>query len=181
VEQLQLAEVAATDRTMLDEIGALRVRSWRAVRAFAGDVHTWLDSWDQHARHWAFLKAGRPVAAARLSVHQSLEHVPDAEVYAGVFREPLATPLGSFNRLVVDPGYRGLGLSRALDTVRMAAAQAMGCHGVIVATTPGSRRTRQLQALGFVVIGAGRPHDREVVLRHLETLVLFCHLSLPGQ
>ena len=98
-------EIDPHDRPLLEKIGRLRVLAWSTVipdaAAKVGDC--WLDEYELEARHWCIFHDGEPVAAARMSVHQRNEDVPDAEVYEGVFAEPLAAPIASINRLVTHP------------------------------------------------------------------------------
>ena len=42
--------------------------------------------------HGVIFNDAEPVVAARMSVHQRLDDVPDAEIYAGVFAVPLPAP-----------------------------------------------------------------------------------------
>lgn len=52
----------------------------------------WLDEFELSARHWVIFNDAEPVVAARMSVHQRLDDVPDAEIYEGVFAVPLPAP-----------------------------------------------------------------------------------------
>src|SRR5207245_876274 len=129
MDTLKPAEIDPHDRPLLEKIGRLRVRAWaKFVPAVAAKTDCWLDKFELAARHWVIYHDGEPVAAARMSVHQQLEGVPDAEVYKGVFAEKLPAPIASFNRLVVHPEFRGRGLPTALDLVRIQAASASGCR-----------------------------------------------------
>jgi GNAT superfamily N-acetyltransferase len=83
----------------------------------------------------------------------------------GDFRDPLPAPIGSLNRLAVDPLARGCGLSRQLDVARLEATRTIGCGCVVVATQSAERRMRQLQTLGFTVVGQGKH---------------FVEMSIPG-
>jgi GNAT superfamily N-acetyltransferase len=86
-------------------------------------------------------------------MHESIERLLDHDSYEGVFCDAPLTPIASFNRLVVAPRFRGLGLSRRLDIVRLKVAEEMGCRSAVVATPTGEKRIRQLESLGFVVVG----------------------------
>jgi GNAT superfamily N-acetyltransferase len=174
-----LREVPTTDWAMIERIGELRVRAWRTEVPQAADMKTWLDEFDRIARHWAVFNGDNPVAAARLSVHSSLDGVPDAEVFVEFFREPLPTPIASLNRLVVDPTVRGLGLSEKLDGVRMAAAEEMGCGCVIGSTSSGIRRLRQLEKAGFKNAGQGKPYLHPLLCLMPPPSIIICHLPRP--
>ena len=69
---------------MIQRIGELRVRAWQTEVPQAAAMTTWLDDFDWIARHWAFLLDGQPVAAARLSIHRSINDVPDGELYGSI-------------------------------------------------------------------------------------------------
>jgi GNAT superfamily N-acetyltransferase len=152
-------EVDPHDRKLLDQVGRLRVAAWAPFKN-RGDSRTgcWLDAFELSARHWVIFDNSTPVAAARLSVHQALDEVPDASIFTGVFAAPPPSPIGSFNRLVVHPAYRGMGLSRPFDRIRLEAAIAQACRSAIVETHSGPKRVAQLNALGFQVFGPSRPY-----------------------
>jgi GNAT superfamily N-acetyltransferase len=179
MSELRLCEVPVGHWSLIERIGELRVRAWRANTSFDPAMRTWLDAWDHSVRHWVVLRGDEPVGAARLSVHASLEEVPDPENYADVFGDPPPSPIASFNRLVVDPSARGLGLSKRLDEVRLSAAQAMGCRCAIGATPSGEARVRQLEALGFRVLGIGGPDKPGKPMSGVAPVVLLCSLPRP--
>jgi hypothetical protein len=52
----------------------------------------WLDEFELSARDGVIFNDAEPVVAARMSVHQRLDDVPDAEIYEGVFAAPLPAP-----------------------------------------------------------------------------------------
>ena len=156
MDELHLVEVGTSDRTMFARIGRLRVEAWRTLFPGTAVMTTWLDEYDGAAHHWAVLRGGEPVASARLSVHGRLEEAPEAETYLSVIKDPIPTPVGSFNRMVVNPTYRRRGLSKQLDAIRLQAAKEIGCRSVVGETPSGEHRVRQLASLGFQVVGAGR-------------------------
>jgi GNAT superfamily N-acetyltransferase len=166
-------EIAPRDRPLLDRIGRLRVRAWSTLIPEAAAMEIWLDGFEAAARHWVVYRGDELIAAARLSVHQGIEDVPDPECFVGVFREPIPTPIASFNRLVVDPSARELGISRRLDLVRLEAAEAMGCRCAIGSTPAGEKRIRQMVELGFVVVGLGNPDHHPPCCYGPRPVVLF--------
>jgi len=177
--ELELCEIAVTEREMIERIGELRVRAWRAETLQSPLITSWLEDFERIARHWAFLRDGQPVASARLSVHGCIEEIPDYEGYVGVFRTMPAAPIASFNRLVVDPCVRGLGLSNKLDLIRLEAAEAMGCKCAVLATPTGNRRVQQLVKVGFEVVGLGNLLLHSPVCSNvLPTLVIY-HFPRP--
>jgi GNAT superfamily N-acetyltransferase len=171
---MELREFASIDENLLGQIGRLRIEAWQTETANAADMETWVDEFDRAARHWVVFQNARPVAAARLSIHASLETVPDAESYAGVFAEPPPGPIASLNRLVVHPATRGCGLSKKLDLIRLEAAEKSGCRSAILSTASGPRRIAQLLGCGFVLIGYG-PRFRKPPLCHLPPPAVLLH------
>lgn len=150
-EELSLVE--AGEEALLHAIYRLRVRAWRARNASFPDIAAWSDPFDEIARHWAVLDtAGRPVAAARLTVHRTPRDAPDASIYGEAILA-MEGPVGSINRLVVAPEQSGRGLTTLLDEVRLAAAREAGCRFVIGATRAGDRRIEAAQRIGFEVVG----------------------------
>ncbi|VTR98538.1 GNAT family N-acetyltransferase [Tuwongella immobilis] len=175
-EQPELVEV--TDLSLLPAIGRLRVRAWQTELSQPPTMESWLDDWDATARHWAFLLAGQPVAAARMTIHDSLETLPDAPVYAGIFPEPPPGPIASLNRLVVDPAFRRGGMGTALDRIRIAAAEAAGCRS-IVGSSSADRRIAQLQSHGFIIVGRQNKNPQPIYRERGLQAVLW--LPLPRE
>ncbi|MBA3314624.1 MAG: GNAT family N-acetyltransferase [Planctomycetota bacterium] len=148
----RLVEIPASDIESLDRIGRLRSRAWRTETAFTGNADVWLDEHDSVAAHFAFVVEDDPVAAARLTVHQSVHDVPHAAIQDHAFRVEPPLPVGYLSRLAVDPEYRRQGLGTRLDEVRIERSIELGC-GSLVARPVDDRRVRQLEALGFVIVG----------------------------
>jgi SAM-dependent methyltransferase/GNAT superfamily N-acetyltransferase len=170
-------EIDAHDRTLLEKIGRLRVLAWSTVMPDAASkTDCWLDEFELVVRHWCIFHDGEPVAAARLSVHQRIEDVPDAEVYAGVFPEPPPPPIASLNRLVVHPEFRGKGFAEVLDEMRIQAAEGTGCCCRVVATPAGPKRLAQLSNAGFEPVGRPVPEPPQHFLSGLVTQLLICRL-----
>ena len=148
---LVLSEVS--DRHILDSVFALRVTAWRAKVEVPPEIIQWSDDFDATARHWAVLLEGKVVAAARLSVHAEITDVPDAEGYHGVV-DLLPPLIGSLNRCVVHPDFRGLGLSEVLDQARINAARKSVCRSLVVCADD-DLRAAKLAAEGFEFRGEG--------------------------
>ncbi|WP_337174204.1 GNAT family N-acetyltransferase [Paludisphaera sp.] len=153
--ELDLSEIRPADETMMNKIGMLRIRAWESFYPEIARLRIWLEDLDRSAMHWAILRDGEPVAAARMSIHETLDSVPDSESYRGAFREPLPSPIASFNRLVVEPSSRKQGLSRRLDLARMDAARRHGCRIAIGYSSVDSRISR-LEELGWFIVGPGK-------------------------
>lgn len=149
---LFLRETLASDTARLQQIGRLRSRAWQTEASFTGNSDVWLDEYDASAMHFAFFDGEEPVAAARLTVHESVREIPHAEIQDHAFPSEPPLPVAYLSRLVVEPGYRKQGLGTRLDEVRIAKAIELGC-GSIVARPVDDRRVRQLEALGFTIVG----------------------------
>ncbi len=151
------APIVVEDPTVLQQVGRLRILAWEAdgeLPSFAPKAKVWLDEHDSHAVNWVVLCEGLPVAAARLCVHKRVCDLPDLASLAG-YEDSFVTPIAAFTRLVVSPAFRGRGLSKELDGMRLAAAQESGCRSAVVVThIPG--RIRQLNACGFSNLGESR-------------------------
>ncbi|MBN9519331.1 GNAT family N-acetyltransferase [bacterium] len=151
---LEPVEIDPHNRRLLESLGRLRVLAWASeLPAIASRTECYLDDFELMSRHWCIFHEGEPVAAARLSIHQRIGDVPDAAVYRDVFVSPPPSPIGSINRLVTHPRFRGRGLSRKLDEVRIRAATDAGCRCVIGATPSGESRVRAMTELGFRPVG----------------------------
>ncbi|MBF0467220.1 MAG: GNAT family N-acetyltransferase [Nitrospirae bacterium] len=142
------------------------------------DIKLWKDDCDKEARHWAVFNGNKLVAAARLSIHNCVESLPDKECYSDVFLQIPKFPIGSFNHLVVAPEFWGKGVSKLLDVERMRAAAEMGCASV-VAVVRGSR-INSLEKSGFCVMTAGDRTQQHPILSQLGpgTVMLF---AFPSQ
>lgn len=141
------------DPDILQQVYRLRVEAWRARNPDFPALERWNDSFDASGRHWVIVDHGRPVAAARLTVHSALAEVPNAEIYRDLLPEDLAGPIGVLTRLVVARSHAGRGLSRSLDLARIDAAREVGCRHLIGETFAGLPRIQQMCDLGFSVIG----------------------------
>jgi GNAT superfamily N-acetyltransferase len=148
----------AAEPAVLDAILRLRLRGWAPQVPVPLTLADVIDEFEPAARHWAIFDGAVLAAAARLSIHQSADDVPEAICMSGVFPEPPAAPIGFLSRLVVAPEYRGRGLSRQLDEIRIDAAQREGCRSLLalVFEVSGDGRVRQLVSYGFRVVGRGQ-------------------------
>ena len=171
------------DAALLAAVYRLRMLAWRTQVALPEAMTEWTDGFDAVARHWAFLHQGQPVAAGRVSVHGALADIPDAETYEGVFTTPPPAPIASLNRLIVHPDWRGLGLPRVLDAVRVQAAEQMGAQCVVGATgsVQGNRvRIEQLAETGFVIAGLGVCSTISPIPDMEPPTIIICHLPRPS-
>lgn len=146
------------ERATFDSVVSLRLRGWASLVSVPLTPDDLVDPHDEAARHWVALADDRVVGAARLTVHDVLEDVPEADCLGGVFPVPPPAPIGFLSRLVVAPEYRRRGVGRSLDEVRIREAEAARCRSllVLVFEPSGEARVTQLTAQGFTVRGRGR-------------------------
>ncbi|WP_373514741.1 GNAT family N-acetyltransferase, partial [Persicitalea sp.] len=127
---LELIEVTYPERIL--DIGKFRIEGWRNEKGVDPDFFaqkTWLDELDKKAKHWIVTDGEEIVAAARLSLHDSLDDVPYADMLTPEHQRHFESrKLASLNRLVVAPEYRGHGLSGQLDAIRIESAKALGAE-----------------------------------------------------
>lgn len=149
---LELSEVLYPER-MLD-IGKFRIHGWKNEEGISQSFFSreyWIDTLDQRSYHWIISSNDTIIAAARLSLHTSLDDVPYARLLKPEHRVHFENKLiASINRLVVDPSYRGLGLSKLLDQVRIERALAQKAEMMIA--FPQLIRLVPLMKKGFTLI-----------------------------
>jgi GNAT superfamily N-acetyltransferase len=148
------APIVVEDPALLQQVGRLRILAWEAdgeLPSFAPRAEVWIDEHDSHAVNWAVFCEGLPVAAARLCIHKQICDLPDLASLVG-YEDSLVTPIAVFTRLVVSPAFRGRGLSKELDEIRLTAATNAGCRSAL-GVTHIPARIRQLNALGFRNLG----------------------------
>lgn len=150
--ELSLSEVFFPDWIM--DIGRFRIQGWKNEEGVNPDFFSkeaWIDDLDQRANHWIVTHDRQIVAAARLSLHESLYDVPYAKLLKPEHRKLFTHQrVASINRLVVDPAYRGLGLASILDRIRIERAVAQQADTVIA--FPQYTRLNPLQRQGFVLL-----------------------------
>lgn len=148
LQDLRLDETPPAD--LLAEVYRLRVRAWAArTEAFPANIESWSDTFDPIAKHFVIVAEGRPVAAARVTIHTALGDAPDGELYGAMNPADAPPPIAALSRLVVCPSYAKHGLSRWLDVERLTHARKSGCFSAVVCTGTAAQRIDQLQALGF--------------------------------
>lgn len=152
--ELRLSEIPASEQSLLLAIGALRVRAWAERSSELAAQDLFLDEFDPIGRHYGVFADQQLVAAARFSVHLDLTEAPDPEDFLDT--PPLPAPIASLNRLVVAPGYRGLGLRARLVEARLAEAAQLGCRSAVTSVWPDERSLRRMERLGFICNGLTR-------------------------
>lgn len=145
--RLSLAHGSELERAILLD---LRRAAWSAEPAVPPELaRSWavgLDDHDANAIHGCVWDRRRLVASARLTLHDRFADVPDRGLYPPDL-EVEGMPIASLNRLVVAPGYRGLGLAHVLDEVRCRWAVGLGAQAIIGAVARGHEG--RLERLGF--------------------------------
>jgi GNAT superfamily N-acetyltransferase len=149
-----------TDAPTLDAIYRLRASVWRetgdiALAAFRDG--RWSDEHDPVSTHWVIRDDDRLVAAARLSVHERLGDVPEAEEYTAVglhLQGRIAAPA----RVVVAAEARRHGLASQLLDVQDAAARDAGCAFAVRQSSPAM--CRLLERRGWRAAGPAGLDER---------------------
>jgi predicted GNAT family N-acyltransferase len=171
-DPIRIVPVDLVGDPLRDRIFRLRAEVWAAEvpqGMVAFPERSWTDAHDLHAYHWAGVRNGELVAAARLCVHDHLEDTPSALSWMRLGVQ-VPSPIASLGRLVVHRSARGRGVGRSLDTVRMLAAAKLGA--VVLAGTARPTRVLALKSLGFTVIGPGQRHEASDPLAKLPPPIL---------
>ena len=147
--------VRVTDLSILRQIGLLRADVWQNEKPTMSPLSEngiWLDELDryEHMTQYAVLHKGKVVAAARLSLHDRSVVVPYADEFAP-YDLCLGNLYGYISRLVVHQDFRGQGLARRLDMLRLHDAAAHGANVVIALALP--YRVEPLKKIGFTYFG----------------------------
>jgi GNAT superfamily N-acetyltransferase len=168
LELIAVSEIEAAQR--------LRYTVWRSegVIIHHSEKEAIADYHDKHAIHWGFFDGNQLVGAARLCLHDELAEAPDAEMFLSV---DIPSPVASMNRLVVLQGYRGQGIGRLLDQVRIRKAREMGARTVIATPVKAIAREQSLAELGFQALSGvtGRPNWSPTV----EICAYYLNLNQP--
>lgn len=149
-----------TDPPTLDAIYRLRVNVWLQTATASPSAFPdgrWCDAQDADSVHWGIRHEGELVAAIRLSMHERLADVPDAEEYLAVglrLEGPIAAPA----RLVVAARARRYGLSAQLRDAWMQAAHGARCTFGVCQASPDGRRI--LRSRGWYEAGPAAADER---------------------
>ena len=171
---LRLVELQVSEQSLLLQVGALRVRAWAARSPEIATRSVWLDEFDAVGRHFGVTIGRQLIAAARVSFHETLASAPDPEDFLGLAPPP---PLiASFNRLVIDPDYQGLGLSVRLVEARLKAAEQAGCRSAVTSIWPEERRMKRMERLGFVRAGLTKVYSSMTYGPAARFMVMTCSL-----
>lgn len=161
--------------SIIRDIGKLRASVWFEEGHLSPCVcpnGVWLDELDEldsRGNHWAAFDGNRIVAAARLTLHHSLEDMPQSDEFSPYDLE-IGLPYAFMSRLVVEKAYRGRGLARRLDGLRLREAALKGAKAVLVLATP--CRVKTLQKQGVVHFGLSGIHVDDMPDLKIETHVM---------
>jgi len=150
-----------SDPKMIDEICRFRAQVWKQTGHFAPDAFPngcWRDPIDSEARHWLTrLISGRLVAAGRLSIHETLDDVHQAEEYKR-YGVDAPGPIAAPDRVVVCPSVQGRGMGRQILDVQ---DEAMRVAGARYAVRQASHQMiRLLEHRGWQLLGPASPDER---------------------
>jgi len=149
------------DAETIDEICRLRAQVWETTGQAAAAAFPdggWRDPYDSDCAHW-IIRGGRQrlVAAARVTVHDRLEDVPEAEEYLR-YGLRLPGPIASPARVVVLGEARGAGLARRLLDAQDAFARRVGARHAVRQASPAM--VRLLAHRAWRVLGPATPDPR---------------------
>ena len=160
-----------TDTPTLEAIYRLRAAVWLQTGDIAQAAFRdgrWSDEHDAIATHWVIRDGHELVAAARLSVHERLADVPEAEEYAAAglrLEGRIAAPA----RVVVAAAARRHGLASQLLDAQDEAARAARCTFAVRQASPSM--SRLLQRRGWRSFGPASADERFPGVR-FEVMVL---------
>lgn len=170
-----------TTNGLIGSMKELRRRCWGL---FFKNLEFLDDGHDGHATHFMVLADGTVIAAARLCTHSHLPNVTEFHLYPNLDNYKLPGPYGCINRLVVDPQFRGRGISGMLDRIRIETARRFGCRTILASWNhhSGDRRRQALQAQGFTNVSNDQPIPDgalECLFRTLSKLVTISAAQFP--
>lgn len=146
--------LADLDEQVALEIFRLRVEAWASEGIMPnGSVSTGglSDALDVGATHFVVRAAGKIVAAARITIHSTIDSLPESDCYlgAGPIEKLFETgTVACYSRQVVAPPFRGQRLSVALDDSCIPFGLARSTAKAIVCNAH-ERRAQSLRVRGF--------------------------------
>jgi len=146
-----ISSASICELTTEDDIHAaqrLRYTVWQSEGAVIHQPEKGViaDEHDEHATHWGVFDKDLLIGAARLCLHSELRDAPDGEMFAS---RGLPSPIASMNRLVVLRSYRGHGIGRQLDEIRIQKAKEWNARTIIVTPANIVARRQALERNGF--------------------------------
>lgn len=140
----------ATD--ILSEIYKLRVKCWAETGFFDEKDYPdgWSDALDKSAQHFYIEINGEKASAARLNIVDSIKDIPIYKVYEGYGYDNVGNA-SYISRNVVLPEFRGLGLSKVMDLVRLNYLKRNGIQYCFADAN--QTRMETLLSYGFKILG----------------------------
>jgi len=132
------------------EIISLREKVWNYSEKYVAENYfknKFFDKFEDEAYHWIIKNNDMVIASCRLSIHNNPENIPDIRYIEELFLKTLLLPIGSINRLVIDPEWHGQGLGKILDNVRFDKCKSLNCRSIIGITH--GKRCQQMLNYGF--------------------------------
>lgn len=125
-------EPDSIDATSLEDIGLLRHLVWRDLgmdMTSSIKSYSWIEPIDYDAYHWIVYKEQQVVSSARLTLHKTIDTLPESALYKKHQHE-FPGPIASFNRLVVKNEFRNRKLSSQLDQLRIEQSVNIGAKSI---------------------------------------------------
>ena len=158
--QLVLVPVEVTEPSLIDSICRFRVQVWAATGCLAPDAFPngiWRDELDDTCKHLVVMQGERILAAARWSLHRSVDELPEAKQYQRLHLQ-LEGPIGVVERVVACPSVPHLGLSRVLLDAIEAKLRAAGARYELGQASPSMVRLSLRR--GRHIVGPAAPDPR---------------------
>lgn len=114
-----------TDKSRLQEIYEFRVTayensSYNQIVNSTLFPNGWFDEVDDFSYHWYLCNEKNDIiATARLTYFENIEQLKSIGLDLQNFQLPIMRPFGFISRLVVDKSYRGKGVSKLFDELRI--------------------------------------------------------------
>jgi GNAT superfamily N-acetyltransferase len=126
----------------------LRFEVWRAegIAVKCPETKKIACSHDRHSVHWGAFDEDLLIGSARLCIHATVEDAPDGYLF---IHHQIPLPVASLNRLVLKKAYRGLGIGRALDQVRVEFARRARVRALLATAVNRESRILAFRKMGF--------------------------------
>lgn len=134
-----------------EELGKLRELAWRDA-GYNLPKSTWIvnSDYDNDTIHFLVFLKNNLVGAARLTFHDSIDSLQDAEYYTP-FIEHIPAPIASVTKVVVDPLYQGRGIGSFLHALCIEHAER--ASAACIACDVREEKTAIVKRLGYKQIG----------------------------
>jgi predicted GNAT family N-acyltransferase len=146
------------DERLLKAVGELRYNAWNGIGMSmnsADSEKVFIDEYDENAHIWVVTnKTGQMVASARVSIHDSIDSIPQVELF-NEYRACLKPPIAAFSRLVVSAEYRNQKISNFLVEQRLAYVEPLEVNSISVICP--AWKAKNLKKFGFVQLGEPKP------------------------